>query len=901
MLLPPDECVAQCDFVPRTPPTSVSAVATGGPSTRGGAVSLDQSLWTEGSMGTSMVLTPPPSSQLPFILAAPSPTEDPPHSSRVVSQRIPLTIQVRKARMLLVAIAVVLLLVACIHGLWHGVTIARAQDGVGLTNATARRQREDDLNFYFGTAAALLAKLFDVAAIFMLPIVVLIMLTEHSMLNDSFYWRLGFLLLQGFLISLLTNAFSTTYVSSSEPVVVKRIMTERDLVAPTPPVAATGLDLFRLNATVPRRASTDTMLRTAILPPYATLSRRAKCTEGLTNQSLAARFGFASSDWLHRLAPNGIQLQASLNVSVGDWLGVRPSPSAPAIPTIPHNLTTAGNLVIHTMQFLVDRLRVPLLSASTVDPLQAYARAATLADQRRDPRAFLQSTAEMLNASLVSQHEFGFFFAPSRATLQFSTHSVGSLTFDALTMTLPFRSRLLQRSLVASQFDTLRDDTRFDPTADGDLVDANGDVVYQVFPTDECGTRGCWLPKPINSQEADAVWTIRPEVVAYSRCRATFESIGASELTHTACVDDQIVNNSIVLGAIGSTLLADQFVEFESTGFASTSARVRRANVTNIRRTLSITVAFLSWRVEDLSKVYDVACAGPRRCRGLWYPLNRNSDVLVDADLLIADELTTIAGQLLAGRPLVSVITDLPRGSFLAFSNVQQGIQQLTKDGNLSRIDPTAPTTRWPCSRDVEVVADSIVLNRWFIDHSLQETYTAGLFHLFQFGVPHAVTYAFPESPTKLVDLSGNQVTYEFVAHIPDKGALVSLLSGVLLLVSIFAVVCAGRRRECTIRDLTDVHRVARVHLVDQFFPKVFLKCTVFTTPEGQSLEPFRIVAMRLHRTTPEGDVYVTLPAPAPVIDSAAVSDSTSLSLLPDLQERHARVLTAPSGDRGRR
>jgi hypothetical protein len=109
--------------------------------------------------------------------------------------------------------------------------------------------------------------------------------------------------------------------------------------------------------------------------------------------------------------------------------------------------------------------------------------------------------------------------------------------------------------------------------------------------------------------------------------------------------------------------------------------------------------------------------------------------------------------------------------------------------------------------------------------------------------------------------LAQDVIEYEFRVRIPLKSLVTSLMAGFLLILSVLIVILTSQRREKEMKHGLDVHRVARVHLVEQFFPKCFLNCTVGEVEfDHQSLSSFQIIGMTLRQQTSNGDMVVTLP-----------------------------------------
>ncbi|TMW57073.1 hypothetical protein Poli38472_002998 [Pythium oligandrum] len=769
--------------------------------------------------------------------------------STPVSMKTTLTIHVRRWRMVIFTVTIVLVLLLLVLALRRGFSIVKftqTHDGV-QTLVT----KTDDFNFYFGTIASLVAKPFEIGGALILPMVVLLFLTSEMMHNDTLTWRLVILMAQSVFVSLLTNAFSTLNVQFPIGRLLERGIVDQDLdrFINTPSVStlADGIGV----AAPWIQPTNATILNNAFTPVWTPYTPSVCLEDDSEKRVMTVIYGFSSHDMFKSMLSNGIPPTNSLNLSMAQVA----NDSGRVSYELPYSITTAANLVIHAMSYIENQLRVRLDTTQVdEDPLESYATRALSSAADGNSPLFVLSTSAMVLQTLSRQRENGFFIDLPQIRVAFTSFAISSdISFDAVSISLPFERNSTQRGLRLTSYELFVEDRI---VANKDLINEDGDAVYQVATNVECGSTSCLLTQPMDSSENPVVWTLQPQIHAFAWCHEAFSRIGTGP-GYTSCPQESFSPETMLVGSTGIRLTADRMMDVKVPD--NDRPDNQQANITNIQRTMTFTLGRLSWHKIDLSSQLKATCSVRNlgTCDGLTIELDGDQEALVSADHFALGDLMSIRSGRKSDRglPLVSRISTV-NGSFLPLKNVRRVDSYLIN----------GPTQR--CAQDVDRIGQQIAENGWEMEFGLQEAYTAGIFHLFQRGVAHRRLQGLNlrTEDQDALDLKGNSIMFEFRVSVPRKSVAVTVLAGSLLILSVVLVALMSQRREQELSDTSDVHRVARIQLVEQFFPKVFLNCQLDMSdgdgalPFAASLEHYRIVSMTLRQQTPEGEVLITLP-----------------------------------------
>lgn len=750
--------------------------------------------------------------------------------SRSDTPVMPLRIRVRNTRVLLFASTFLALL---------SVLVALFARGVGLVTLegtrTEKEQRAliDYYSFYSGTTASLVAKPFEICVSAMLPVMYLVFATKLCLHDDSFKSTVAMLLLQALLATTLTSAFSSLYVQQRppqiSPIVVDVDLASRNSVSRRETQAQVPVDPFQ------RRATTDTVLSTAMQPAFVK-SEKNPCAVNGEWRHVAAAHAFPSSSWLKDLLPHGVEPSASLQLTVGDLVLSKSSKASarpPANQTLPYDMMTATNLLLYLM-FTSETLMPWIPSAgmenSTFD--QFLVRAAQL-NTSNDYNGFLRAAAKMINESVHRQAKW-LNYSASETTLNFSRIELSDdIVFDAVTIDIPFQEQLMVRSMYV---DEKQGGLKYgnDPNKP---TPKNAMAVYDVATALDCGVDACLVSDPIATVELLKRTNKRspePQIQAFAPCDFGngSEDVTVAYLHNQAC--RQRLNSSMLVYSIGKRIVADEMI-LDPPGKV---LKERIGHLVNVRPFHTITMGWLRWKTHDIAERFNAVCDVQHTssgCYGLSFPLEGNaSQVLVVGEKhLPLSALGPFMGIRSQWMPLVTVSSTRKDGDLLFTRNAKR-VVNWTMDVS--------------CSDSIETLARQVDANRWYIEHGLQEAYTAALFFLFQDAALREVRTRVDKKPT--LDFVGSRIQVTLEAKIPLLSALASLSGSALLLLAVVLVVLVGKRTERSIRDRLDAHRVAKVLLVEQSFPKFFLECTVADPRRSaispQPLERFRIESLSL-------------------------------------------------------
>jgi len=238
-----------------------------------------------------------------------------------------------------------------------------------------------------------------------------------------------------------------------------------------------------------------------------------------------------------------------------------------------------------------------------------------------------------------------------------------------------------------------------------------------------------------------------------------------------------------------------------------------------------VTVARLSWQIENLTKVFDADCENAGGCDGVRTPLNStsNSDVLVIGEAALPLEqldFFSIPRSINAVNPpvvwkelvLLSPSTDLfPEDDLL----LPRRFTDITEAGGaLRNIIP------YNCYIDVDNYIKNVEKNHLYAEESLQMTYTAGFFFLFQNAVRHS---RLSNTPSSLA-FAGNTQHLHIQASIPSTNIYVSICGCVVLLAMSIGVAILHKSSTKTVEQHADAEVVAEALLNSVKYPPIFLK-----------------------------------------------------------------------------
>ncbi|KAG6967828.1 hypothetical protein JG688_00006111 [Phytophthora aleatoria] len=343
--------------------------------------------------------------------------------------KMPLLIRVRDVRVLAGAAGFVAALMLLVGVFTEGVP-------VGSRDSVASLDELNKYNFYTGTVAAMLAKPFEMALAFFVPVLTLVLSPRNSLQNDSMTWRALQFCAQGTLVALLTGAFSTLNVQQLDPELVPVIIAS-DLSSSF----STGSSVTSSDLAFSLRPTADTLLRTAMLPVYVKTAESV-CQGRGGWPNIATTYAFFANDWLVNLLPDGRETEFSLHTNVGGGSSASTTDSKDEATADGFNVTLSGNLLLYAMFFSQTLLAWNGLSYLENSSLAQFQEDVTSwrASQAVTEGEFQLAASDMLQTTLNEQSSrLGLAFDTDAASFNTSHVQLSEdIEFDAVTIEIPF-------------------------------------------------------------------------------------------------------------------------------------------------------------------------------------------------------------------------------------------------------------------------------------------------------------------------------------------------------------------------------------------------------------------------------------------------------------------------------
>ncbi|TYZ67148.1 hypothetical protein PybrP1_013092, partial [[Pythium] brassicae (nom. inval.)] len=267
-----------------------------------------------------------------------------------------------------------------------------------------------------------------------------------------------------------------------------------------------------------------------------------------------------------------------------------------------------------------------------------------------------------------------------------------------------------------------------------------------------------------------------------------------------------------------------------------------RVRLKNPRIVYSVTIGRLSWETEDLARAFGAACRA-NDCTGLRHRLRPDASeyLVVGTSSLplatlsrfkIGDVKTTKWRSLVSlrdtGADTSETVVLLPR----RFSAVTAGGSALRS------------RNRTECVSGLDDFVLAVEKNHLYMEQSLQTSYTAAFYFLFQNAVHHkrmnATATAASSSTTKPPPLAfaGNVQMLNVQVSVPTTNAVVSLVGCILLLLLSVGIVARTKRSEEALQQRANASVVAEAVMSSSKFPPSLLNLAMekpTTAPVGSS------------------------------------------------------------------
>ncbi|GMF19012.1 unnamed protein product [Phytophthora fragariaefolia] len=517
-----------------------------------------------------------------------------------------------------------------------GVMLPFASDGVRVRtfeatemDAAEQKRMLDKYNSISGAVTALLMKPVDMFLSMVVSVVFLCIVTKFSHLEERrTFIVMGAIAAVGYLMN---TGFSSLNVQVISGDIHPRIIAA-DLAAESTSddtnqrlsddglVTTTWNKTFRENTT--RNSVLNTIMRNLFVP---TENVPAWCnhTDDYSSpfKRIVANYGFPQRSWQQFALSKALDSTASVSVP----MNAAPN-EVPSDEVLPMNKSIATNLAAYALlvsnSFLgwwattddVWNMYSPGYSSSNRSVPLVMADYLNLTTPTTDSTTFLSNAHEVIvnffgkaeNASTTDE----------LANFEFARLDLSdSVMFDALTIEIPTQKIGVQEDNSSS------DNTYYKPLND-----------YLCNPT------SC-IAGNVEEFTADgSTTTIYPRVQALAICLndageenlvVDFDYFLSNEVLQSC---NERSNTSLIIVSVGKRIEGDAF---EDAPTDSDLYSFSAGRVVNARMVYSLTVARLSWTIENLSDVYDATCATGNNCNGIRYTLDKTDNSSTNDELVV--------------------------------------------------------------------------------------------------------------------------------------------------------------------------------------------------------------------------------------------------------------------------
>lgn len=583
----------------------------------------------------------------------------------------------------------------------------------------------------------------------------------------------------------------------------------------------------------------NTILRTSSFPIEEVKSLCAFPLEAEQEPLPSVTFGFPSRSWHPEVLSKALAPTASLKIAMG-----AKDPSAELEPnaSLPMSTASANNLVIYGIHVLTglklgnDSYTLQAGSFSNkpkprrVADFYNLSASSSEASTPSTTRSFLDASNALWLKALTNMNNL----VLADTTVEYTRTKISEqLTYDAVTFELPVKYAT--------------------------TVTTGADSYLGVGALISCSREGCLLPAPLSNVSAQT------RVQAANIC---VDDAGTEDITifldedHDAYATpcNRTSNTSMLVVSVGKRMEGELWDKFDG-DLKVTDDSIR---FKNLRTVYSITIGRLSWELEDLARVFGAGCRAGVSCDGLRHKLQPNSSrseyLLVGKDSLPLARLSRVnLGEFTKTkwRALVTLWDIAPASRRF----------DIALPRRFSRITPNGLSVRTGnASRCFSSVDDLIIMvekNHLYMEQSLQTSYTAAFYFLFQNAVRHqrvnatASSDGAAETPVPLA-FAGNKQMLNVQISIPTTNAVVSLVGCVLLLLMSVGVVARASQSERVLQQRANAEVVTEAVMSSDKYPPSLLKMaleqqTAFVEPSEEEkvsvpLQDLRVVNVVFRR-----------------------------------------------------
>jgi hypothetical protein len=773
-------------------------------------------------------------------------------SSNVVAADAPTTadplavsVAVRRARLALLTVVMVAVAVAVTIGFSRGVVLKTFErSSVSIADQEKLLER---YNSYSGTVTAAIERPLDMGLGLIVQVVTLRLLTGDVLQADQ-RWQIGVAVsaLSAGTTYLFANGLSAVNVQARE-LPVRLAITAEDLRAQMPNLTATTTFAQSFAEDQPENPTTNTILRNLVMP-QTSVTRRACRGPDTMDAPDTVDFRLPQYSWMKDLLPTAAKTK-SMTIVVSASNARENAALTPE--QFPMNASVAADLLVYSLNdpvngsgwganrefvdagLFTQMARKTAGSSLTLAPTARVARLlppSLTTTERQDREWFLQNSGPtMFN---VSDPAYKNASSLRNWTMTLSRVDIapGSVWVDAVT---------IEREVASPRLETSRS--------------KDGQMRYQLQPSLLFGTLQDtlrYMPLPKASGASD------DRIDIFSACvnsdgEDVLTTQGAAAGTSFDCFT--LSNNSLLVVSRGKRLVADSVVR--SAGNATLDRDI--AVAVNVREIFSVTVARISWVLQDLSAVYNARCDVGGGCMGLDVALPGSGQRLVvsKSALPAAGALPLIRLGTYRTNPIPIVSVRRPQFlNLISDTSSNVFIGDILLPHNVRNVSAVVPNVPESCDTLIKLRMAAYVNNHAYIERTLQPAYMTAAFFLFQNGVPRAILNQ-TWTTTPMLAFSGNTQDVDVYVYVPTLSVLLTLAGCVLLVALTAAVVlwpCIGLRGQPDpLVHITAPNAIANIVLNEKDFPSALLSRSVTSlevTNGANDVGGFAIRSLSLQR-----------------------------------------------------
>jgi hypothetical protein len=757
---------------------------------------------------------------------------------------VSVRVTVKRGRLVLLAAVAVTTVVALTLAFSGGVVIETFERQA--VSIQKQEKMVEKYNSYSGTVTAAIERPLELFMALVVHVAVLRLLA-NDVLDTEKRWRIRVLVvaLSAGATYLLANGLSAVNVQSREQP-VRLVVTANDLAAESPDLTMSSTVGVSFSENQPGNPVTNTILRNLVVPQA--VEKQQDC--------------------------------GNMNVMVGQDEVLYRTPSQP---WQKHLVPTA--LEHRSMQFEVAASNTAANVALTPDqfPMNASVAADLLLYTTRDPS---KGSAWACRNSLLGDALAKRFFLEANQSIPMPPPSISDVPSARLTQLLPPSLGTTEREdrewflkkVAPIMYSTANESYKNASLRSWNMtfshVDIEPETLWVDAVTIEREMATPRLGTNATSNSSTRYLAIDPTMRMVSASKFILKAGGASdEGIELYCVcadnhgDEKIISDcfnrsvsSFVVVSGGKRLVADAVIENATIESSKLVLGKGDGVIVNMREIFSVTVARISWRLQNLSAVYNAKCEDIGGCMGLDVALPGSGQrLLVSASMLPLDAAPPMFTGPIEFYETYSLVSVRRPESFY----VQTGngfIEHATfagdvlmahniRNGTATHLaGQTQVSDR--CLSKPEIRLARYMNNHIYMESTLQPAYMAATFILLQGGVAHDILNQ-SWTTQRMLRFDGNKQSVNVVVVIPRLNVILTL-SGCLVLVVVIAFVLLWpllKKESDPLAHITTPHTVAKILLNETAFPPLLLTRSVAPSEDkvsGDNADDFFLESLSL-------------------------------------------------------